>query len=879
MFQPEHLEPHLASATTSDLNAMLEEDCQPAVDREGVSGHRLTDRVRERTLRRLVEEKRLEQTVLAQQVPGDRIHDFLRGAVLGRSPRVEELALDDLYTMLQCLRWFGPYVPGLPPQEVVLARVDHESILQPLRHLTGHTFVGRERELADLADFVGVLPPESGGRAVRRTFRKAFSRGPAPILFLYGPGGIGKTTLLARFLLDHVEFDSELSFVYFNFDRPDLVPEQPLTLLIEAAKQISSAHVEHRDSFSGFRARWEETLARPKSARGIRSTSEEERALREFVDLVDRVEGTRRRLLLVGDTFEEVQRRGDAAVRRCVEFLRHLSFDLPDTRVVLAGRAVLDLGGIRAHELEELDRATAIRYLSAVMGSHFHEEVAEWVVSHVGRNPLSLRLAADVVSREGTFALRDVKTKAFLVFKIQDAEVQGRLYRRILEHLPDPDLQRLAHPGLALRRITPDIITQVLARPCGLDVPDDSAAQRLFDLLARELSLVSLTEAGAALYHRPDVRRAMLPLLRADFPKQVERIHRRAIDYYSKLDGLISRGEELYHRLALGQTWSTLDRHWTDEAAPFLQGAADELPPESQAYLASRMDLEVNPRILDAVGVENWRRQVERRGRALLDEGYPSDALEQITSRRGADGASLLPALEARALVDLGKHSDAIKLVERTVERSSGDLSREELFDLTMRKIEALTRSGGLEEALDAAGDAVRLVDPTDDTILKLRAHVTRLRILRLSGEVDSALVRESRTEAIRLAKSVARKAWKAHADLLRDLAAEVGAGEKSILVQALEVVGIMVTADLASALAAATRAATSREVGSPPGEQGPEEAQSLGVLLDQTASGAEMGTELANLLTAGPLPIEAAEVTEQIGAAFREESDAEHHV
>ena len=54
----------------------------------------------------------------------------------------------------------------------------------------------------------------------------------------------------------------------------------------------------------------------------------------------------------------------------------------------------------------------------------------------------------------------------------------------------------MAHPGLVLRRVTPDLILKVLAQPCGIEVPDEETARELFDELAREVSLVTKTKTA-----------------------------------------------------------------------------------------------------------------------------------------------------------------------------------------------------------------------------------------------------------------------------------------------------------------------------------------------------------------------------------------------
>jgi hypothetical protein len=57
-----------------------------------------------------------------------------------------------------------------------------------------------------------------------------------------------------------------------------------------------------------------------------------------------------------------------------------------------------------------------------------------------------------------------VVRRTFMLFSLAETAVQGQLYQQILNHIPDPDLRQLAHPGLVVRRVTRDVIKEVLAR-------------------------------------------------------------------------------------------------------------------------------------------------------------------------------------------------------------------------------------------------------------------------------------------------------------------------------------------------------------------------------------------------------------------------------
>ena len=138
---------------------------------------------------------------------------------------------------------------------------------------------------------------------------------------------------------------------------------------------------------------------------------------------------------------------------------------------------------------------------------------------------------------------------------VGESLVQGMLYDCILFNIDDKDVKKLAHPGLALRYLTADIIDRALAGPCKLELPPPGPAreaevQRLFEALQRYASLV--VPDGPGLRHRADVRRAMLASLDHDKPALVREIDRGAVRYHQENEQAnprVARAEKIYHRL------------------------------------------------------------------------------------------------------------------------------------------------------------------------------------------------------------------------------------------------------------------------------------------------------------------------------------------
>jgi hypothetical protein len=85
---------------------------------------------------------------------------------------------------------------ALPPEEFDRNR-EMQRLLDPLRILT-QSFFNRTSELDALRAYVGVLPAASVSVRLRQAFRPVWR---APFL-VYGLGGAGKTTLIARFILE-----------------------------------------------------------------------------------------------------------------------------------------------------------------------------------------------------------------------------------------------------------------------------------------------------------------------------------------------------------------------------------------------------------------------------------------------------------------------------------------------------------------------------------------------------------------------------------------------------------------------------------------------------------------------------------------------------
>ncbi|MFJ5776395.1 hypothetical protein [Streptomyces sp. NPDC093094] len=754
----------------------------------------------------------------------------------GTAPPLSGQSFDELYTALSVVGWFqdAPLARerlaldgvALPRREDIERALGRARLLQPLHALTGTRFAGRVRELAwlsarldDGAD--GSRPAQQGSSAVR--------------VFVHGPGGVGKSTLVARFVLEHTDGrpgpagrppvdDGEPSAgagvgtgapsapappgpgqtprpaampcLYLTFDRHDLVPERPLTLVAEAVRQLGLLHPRFTPLTRDLEGELANTLTADRLTRseeghlGPRAAHrrDELTLIDAFAALVTVVTGgTARPWVLALDAFEQVQRSGPVAVERLLDFLTLMHQAHPGLRVLAAGRAPVESATFQNLPLEGFDPDTARSFLRRELTDGAEDALSpvgrrqlDVITRIVGTGPLNLKLAAALVRREGVHVLDDPRLRNELLLELRAQNMQGVLYRRILDHLEDPDLRSIAGPGLVVRTLTPDVIREVLAEPCGLGHVDEDRARQLFDGLRAEATLVEAVPGRDAVVHRGDVRQVMLTLVRRDRPSVVEQIHRRAVRYYALLgtddDPVEARAEELYHRLALDQSTRTLDGRWTDAAGPRLEGAMDELPARAQVYLTEKLGNSATADLRGKADDETWERQALRLGRALLAADQPAEVGNVLSERPHRVAQNLeLTLLAMRARLALRRPAAAYVRVERALELAAESGDPAAFVELALVGARACEDLGRFDLAMDLLTQARRVGGLSGMAIRLLSVAAAQLRIHRRWGTADTAPARELREDTVRQVSGLDARTCRRHPLLIRELAAEIG--------------------------------------------------------------------------------------------------------
>jgi cellulose synthase operon protein C len=847
-FDPALLRPAGDAGVVGGAVLHLIDDCGSL----GVPSQRIWElrpEVRVETLRRIRGRK---EALAALEANPDRIgdgversvHDYLRGVARPLGSQ----SLDELSSTLAAVRWlsFVRDLPGIPSVEEVAAIHQRKQLYEPLELLVGDTFDGRAKELAELRLHVGILDPSTANaklRSVGRRVRRLSGAVDQPPLMVYGPGGIGKSTLLAKFLLDHTRLPQELRipFFYLDFERPTLSVLEPATLVIEAARQLAIQYPGDGDAFGRVAAAASEEAGRQRATEleleGVSAAKatvhrdltqalrvaavERERALLGELATAVRTAtgnaagGTRDDppLLVVLDSFEEAQYRSSPYLRRMWDMFDAVQHVYPMVRVVVSGRAPVEELEInrraaRYLPVTELDLDASMRFL------HVHgitdPEAARVLADRLGGNPLNLKLAARLTCNADlqTDWVRDIRTRRWMFLSIGESLIQSQLYLRLLGNITDDDVHRLAHPGLVLRRITPEIIEHVLAEPCGVSVPDPQRARELFDAFAHKVDLVAQKSPGT-LSHRPDVRRVMLRLIEEDQPRVVEDIERRAVDYYTAQEGPVARAEEIYHRLRLGQSPRDVDARWEPGVEAYLYGAQEEVGERAQAYLAAKLkDGRVPPEVLRAADLEDWELLTAREVEDLLDQATSEEsrernaraALELMRARPGRSPGSPLFRLEAEVLALLGQQEGARNVVERGISSIEDGRARsglrilESLLDLLLLAAKLLEAAGQGEPAdreLQQAEGLAKKLGRGPDVLATLLYRLQLQRIHGLHPEEAEELRDQTASCFLELPDEDLRR----QPALVRSVALELGIHNGDVLNRAVDLLGLRVSA------------------------------------------------------------------------------------
>jgi hypothetical protein len=609
---PDELKP-FGSAAPRSAQHVLGRDLKKSPTRAFASEYVLDPKARADTLKNMTQaqiKSALKLNPHERSGPGQRMFEEM---LFGKLPSVDVMEGQDLEMAVQLMTWLQPVRRLEDELGIATTRLEYIRYLAPFETLACDAkFVGRESELDAMREHVGVLAPKSYARRIRAALTPGAFKGKRQALSIFGPGGVGKSTLVGRFALEHLRLPLEqrIPLAYLDFDRPDRDIADIGGLAAEIIRQIcaqrgGAAYDDLKRQAELLVQREEERRTNAQDSPADGSTLAQERSRnneeKTNVELVEAVADILKQLLdllaqqdvpgplvLILDSFEEVQYRNEARAQAFWDVLRRTEGREKEMSTVISGRAPvrsLTWNGVPAAELEvgELDDSAANAFLKTQGLKNPAERRA--IIRVVGRMPLSLVLVATLMTAEGAGAdaLQGLSGKRRLWFSATDEVIQGQLYQRILGHIHNPRVRKLAHPGLVLRRVTPDLIEHVLNESCNLGIESPADARELFEELKRETSLVTIDDSEDAVVHRRDLRAVMLKLMEAKDPALVRRIHEAAANWYESSRALRSRAEYCYHTLHLGgfpERW-LLD----SEIRSSIQASINDFAPEVQEAL------------------------------------------------------------------------------------------------------------------------------------------------------------------------------------------------------------------------------------------------------------------------------------------------------
>ncbi|MFF9838248.1 AAA family ATPase [Streptomyces sp. NPDC013740] len=775
--------------------AELVDDCTALAASQHALRWVLTPEVREAALRGLAgpaaAKAALDATDLGALPEGPRVERAAAALLSGAPPTSAEPDVEELSDTLQAVLWLRQ-VPGtealLPDPEDVQRRLERARLLQPMRLLVAGTFHGRIRELDALRSYLA-LPAE-----------------PAePPVLIHGIGGIGKSTLLAKFLLDSLRAyaPAGFPFAYVDFERPTLSIHEPATMIGEAARQLAIQYPAHRAAFDELADRCGETAAAHRGERNqldelyqlsatratlgrdysagfhARATAHEQELARELATLVARAAGTPPGemdppLLIALDSFEQAQYRGSPGMSRMWAVWTALRAAYPRLRYVVAGRAPIDhpakVMTPRTMELGELDEPASVELLMS--SGVDDEDVARSLYDRVGGHPLSLKLAARTVVclGEESASLGELLTslpsrRRYFHHQVDQMLIQGTLYDRILKHIADDSVRSLVQAGLALRVITPDLVRRVLAEPAGLTVESATEAGMLFGKLVSRLDLME-SAGPQAIRHRADLRSIMLRLSDSARTDVMRAVDTRAVAYYAAREGPEARAEEIYHRLRLGENPRVVERRWEPGVEAFLVGADADVPARSAAFLLGRIGGHVPDQIMAAADQEDWERIAAREVEDLLTQGYVEAAADRLAERRPWTPCSRLHALLVETLARSDRSAEARETAERAVDRAEEAGCAESRLELLQLAARLAQDAGDFTDADRSLQEAESLAVALGLPYESMGVLVARSRLAAAteegSAETDRRLARTLRglpDEALALQPALARAA------------------------------------------------------------------------------------------------------------------------
>ena len=340
--------------------------------------------------------------------------------------------------------------------------------------------------------------------------------------------------------------------VLLDFDRPVLALGGSFEWTAEMTRQLGIGRPELARRFSEMRAsvRQRQSKVDPGGTSAAASATATSNLKTDFASVMADAGITGETLVLVLDTFEEILVRSilkpdsEAATSlfgdvlgwadSLIELKAKEKQIFSAVRVLVSGREKPDLTvdqlarwfcGHRV--VGNLDDEHAKEFLrKRDKTGYFKGKNADEAVNRIGGHPLTLilltRYAEKFKPNEISAMIADLDITKVMSTEAATQALYSRFLLRFHHNLATQDgitpemVQIVAHPGLALREVTPELLREVVAPVCGLEALDAAKAEALLKRLRTQVWLVEEVPERNAVRHRKDVRRLMLPMMSGD---------------------------------------------------------------------------------------------------------------------------------------------------------------------------------------------------------------------------------------------------------------------------------------------------------------------------------------------------------------------------
>ncbi|WP_111707723.1 NACHT domain-containing protein [Lutibacter citreus] len=592
-------------------------------------------------------------------------------------------------------------------------------------------FAGRSKELKRVNDYVDWLPKSNIVNKISSTFRNIINWHEKPPLLIKGIGGIGKSTIVAKFIMDQNGSNEKgnLPFVYIDFDLPGFTLKEPMTILIEALRQINIQYPIHKDLINRVSEQISSLiLSDNENVEMIKSTNT---TTRNYI--YGTIEGIiknnnldfktigKKPILVVFDSFEEMQYRASSTeLFTFYQFISEISEKFPRIRPIFVGRSELYIGvdnfKFDLMEIKEFDADSANSLLEKTGVSD--KETRNFIYDNFGGNPLMLTLATDLAKRDGGFNFKNKE------------EIKGKkwqyLVRRILGHIHDDDVRKIAVPGMLVRYLNPEVIIQVLAEPTKLGFTDRSKAEKIYEELRKEVSLISKSSDGESFSFRQDLRMTCESMILENYPEESKAIRENAINYYSNYEAIEDleerkkhQAEYFFHLLKKEVIPEKLDASTFNELRPYLEHSIIELPASSRRFIDSLSNQNSSEETVNESNISNddWEqynlglvKDALNGEFAFLGEVY--EKLRQ-NNKRVNNGFSEFGKYEALVYQRLNKIQLSREFINRALQKATVNKNKNLKFELQLIQIQNFEYEERYKDALSLCNqikkDALRI--------------------------------------------------------------------------------------------------------------------------------------------------------------------------